>query len=115
MRLLPLFLVFSSARACFFTEETLNKKEGENKFEVKREDSSVTAIHEGSQDSVLDEANVDKCSRTWCVQKNGTCIFGDDLNGRVKFESNEVMILDCYCMTAEVTDNKTVVYRALLF
>ena len=109
MRLLPLFLVFSSARACFFTEETLNKKEGEKMFKVNRENSLVTATHGGSQGSALSDISVDECNHTWFVQKNGTCTFGDDLNGIVNFESNEVMVLDCYCITADKTGNKAVV------
>ena len=108
MRLLPLFLV-CSAKACIVTKETLNKREGEYEFEVKREDSSAPAIHAGSEGSVLDDANVDDCSRTWFVWGNGTCTFGDGLDGIVKVESNEVMILDCYCITADRTSNKTVV------
>ena len=84
IRLLPLFLVVCSAKACNVTEETLNKREGEYEFEVKREDSSAPAIHAGSQGSVLDDANVDDCSRTWFVWENGTCTFGDGLDGIVK-------------------------------
>ena len=108
IRLLPLFLV-CSAKACIVTEETLNKREGEYEFEVKTEDSSAPAINAGSQGSVLDDASVDECSRTWFVWENGTCTFGDGLDGIVKVESNEVMILDCYCMTADRTGNKRVV------
>ena len=63
-RLLLLLLVVSLARACFI-KTNLNKREGEYEFEVKREDSSAPAINVGSQGSVLDDANVDKCSRTW--------------------------------------------------
>ena len=81
MRLLHLFLVFSSIRAIILTEESLNKKERDNTFEVKREDISVTANHGGSQGSIMDDT--DKCSRTWFVQKNGTCIFGDGLSGEI--------------------------------
>ena len=107
-RLLLLLLVVSLARACFI-KTNLNKREGEYEFEVKREDSSAPAINAGSQGSVLDDANVDECSRTWFLWNNGTCTFGDGLNGIVKVESNEVMILDCYCITADRTGNKTVV------
>ena len=44
-------------------------------------------------------------SHVVCVGKR-TCTFGDGLDGIVNVESNEVMILDCYCMTAERTGNK---------
>ena len=43
--------------------------------------------------------------------KNRTCTFGDDLDGIVKVESNEVMILDCYCITGDRTGNKTFMGR----
>ena len=107
-QLLLLLLVISLARACFI-KTNLNKREEEYEFEVKREDSSAPAINAGSQGSVLDDATVDECSRTWFLWNNGTCTFGDGLNGIVKVESNEVMILDCYCITADRTGNKTVV------
>ena len=107
-RLLLLLLVVSLARACF-NKTNLNKKEGEYEFEVKRENNSAPAINAGSQGSVLDDASVDECSRTWFVWKNGTCTFGEGLDGIVKIESNEVMILDCYSMTTDTTGNKTVV------
>ena len=67
IRLLLLFLVVCSAKACIVTEETLNKREGEYQFKVKREDSSAPNIHARSQGSVLYDANVYERSRTWFV------------------------------------------------
>ena len=75
-RLLLFLLAVSLAVACFI-KTNLNKKEGEYEFEVKKDNNSAPAINAGSQDSVPDDANVDKCSR--------------------------------YCITADRTDNKTVV------
>ena len=107
-RLLLFLLAVSLAVACFI-KTNLNKKEEEYEFEVKKDNNSAPAINAGSQDSVPDDANVDKCSRTWFLWNNGTCTFGDGLNVIVKVESNEIIILDCYCITADRTDNKTVV------
>ena len=52
----------------------------------------------------------DFCSDLWFTPRNGTCHCGSTVHGAVTCneQTKEVMVLDCYCMTTDST-NQTVV------
>ena len=54
------------------------------------------------------------CSDLWFTPRNGTCHCGSTLDGIVTCneQTKEVMVLDCYCMTTDST-NQTVVGACL--
>ena len=74
------------------------------------EEKNFNAAEQVAQKLIED----DSCSDLWFILRNGTCHCGSTVYGFVSCneQTKEVMILDCYCMTPDST-NQTVVGACL--
>ena len=67
--------------------------------------------HRGDWQITQQLTTEESCTDLWFTPKNGTCHCGDTIHDAVTCNEHtkEVMVLDCYCMTADSATNQTVV------
>ena len=66
-------------------------------------------------DDQMSSVAEESCTDLWFTPKNGTCHCGDTFHDAVTCNEHtkEVMVLDCYCMTADSATNQAVVGNCL--
>ena len=82
-----------------------------------KHDHYLLSNRHGDQERSIAEHQLivdDSCSDLWFIPRNNTCHCGSTLDGVVTCneQTKDVMVLDCYCMTTDST-NQTVVGACL--
>ena len=100
--LLPFLLYLSCSEALIPSRQTEGQRE-EIFLSQRLVDDQMSSVAEES------------CTDLWFTPKNGTCHCGDTIHDAVTCNEHtkEVMVLDCYCMTADSATNQTVVGNCL--
>ena len=105
-----LFLIVISSQALLSQRNASGSKNDNYPLQNRDRDEEKNIAEQITHQLTVD----DSCSGLWFTPRNGTCHCGSTVHGVVTCneQTKEVMVLDCYCMTNDST-NQTVVGACL--